>query len=122
MDISPEKMAEYRRTARKKQMKIRFETDQRRANALGVARKASELLKTTYRVKQVFLFGSLSRDGVFDDHSDIDLAVEGLDEQKYYKALARLSDLDMSSDIDLLMLEYAPPELLKIILNEGKKL
>lgn len=122
MDISPEKMAEYRQTARRRLSEIRLETEQRRANALEVARKASELLKTTYGVKQVVLFGSLSRDGVFDDHSDIDLAVEGLDEQEYYKALARLSDLDISSDIDLLMMEHTPPRVLDMILKEGKKL
>lgn len=122
MDISPEKMAEYRQTAHRRLSEIRLETEQRRANALEVARKASELLKTTYGVKQVVLFGSLSRDGVFDDHSDIDLAVEGLDEQEYYKALARLSDLDISSDIDLLMMEHTPPRVLDMILKEGKKL
>lgn len=122
MDISPEKMAEYRQTARRRLSEIRLEAEQRRANALEVARKASELLKTTYGVKQVVLFGSLSRDGVFDDHSDIDLAVEGLDEQEYYKALARLSDLDISSDIDLLMMEHTPPRVLDMILKEGKKL
>ena len=122
MDISSEKMAEYRQTARRRLSEIRLETEQRRANALEVARKASELLRTTYGVKQVVLFGSLSRDGVFDDHSDIDLAVEGLDEQEYYKALARLSDLDISSDIDLLMMEHTPPKVLDMILKEGKKL
>ncbi len=122
MDISPEKMAEYHQTARRRLSEIQLETEQRRANALEVARKASELLKTTYGVKQVVLFGSLSRDGVFDDHSDIDLAVEGLDEQEYYKALARLSDLDISSDIDLLMMEHTPPRVLDMILKEGKKL
>ena len=122
MDISPEKMAEYRQTARRRLSELRLETEQRRTNALEVARKASELLKTTYGVKQVVLFGSLSRDGIFDDHSDIDLAVEGLDEQEYYKALARLSDLDISSDIDLLMMEHTPPKVLDMILKEGKKL
>ena len=120
MDISPEKMAEYRQTARRRLSELRLETEQRRTNALEVARKASELLKTTYGVKQVVLFGSLSRDGIFDDHSDIDLAVEGLDEQEYYKALARLSDLDISSDIDLLMMEHTPPKVLDMILKEGK--
>ncbi len=120
--ISSEKMAVYRHTAHQRLLKIQHEQENRRKIALGLAREASELLKKSYNVKEVFLFGSLSRKGVFDEHSDIDLAVEGLYEKEYYKALARLSDLDMSFDIDLLMMEDAPPNLLKIIQNEGKKL
>ncbi len=122
MNISPEKMAEYRRTAHQKWLKTQIEQDKRRENALRVAQYASVLLKETYNAKRVILFGSLARNGIFDWRSDIDLAVEGLDEKKYYRVLADLSYLDISLDIDLVMMENASPALLKNILDEGQTL
>lgn len=122
MNIPPEKMSAYRRTAHQKQLKTLLIQEARRKNALITAEKASYLLKKLYGVKQVFLFGSLARQDIFDSHSDIDLAVQGLDETKYYRALADLMNLDMASDIDLVMTEQASPALLNTILTQGRTL
>lgn len=61
------------------------------------------------------LFGSLARDEPFTPHSDIDLAVWGLDERDYYRVVSRLLDLDPSISIDLLRVETLSDALIHAI-------
>ena len=58
-----------------------------------IAEKASKILQEKYHVKEVFVFGSLLDINNFRSCSDIDLAVRGLPENKYYLALNDLLDL-----------------------------
>jgi predicted nucleotidyltransferase len=64
------------------------------------------------------LYGSLAR-GDFHEHSDIDLMVWGLDEQKYYLAVSELLALDATPEVDLVMAEHASPALLAAAEQEG---
>jgi hypothetical protein len=50
----------------------------------------------------------------------VDLAVWGLDERDYYRAVSRLLDLDFDISIDLVEAELASSALLAIIELEGK--
>jgi predicted nucleotidyltransferase len=61
------------------------------------------------------LFGSMLTPGKVHGRSDIDLAVWGLPEADYLKALAALLDIDPDFSIDLIEAEYASPRLLAAI-------
>ncbi len=80
-DFSKYKAAyEKRRAEEERELKIRS----RRARRAAV--KVAEMLAASYGVKRVVLFGS-ALDGSFGESSDIDLGVEGLEKEKYIKAL-----------------------------------
>ncbi len=74
----------------------------RRQVAWETAQCTAALLKHDYDVSRVVLFGSLARPAPFSAHSDIDLAVWGLDERAYYQVVSRLLDLNPTISIDLL--------------------
>lgn len=105
--------AELRLANDKKQLSERYH------QAWKVAEKGAELLKKEFNVKKVILFGSLIQKELFHMQSDVDLAVEELDEKLYYRAVSRLLDLDSDIQTDLVMKEDASESLLKTIENKG---
>lgn len=107
----PEQMAVYRQTARRRQAQRQRLQEERRAAAVVFAHDAAALLKTAYGAERVILFGSLARQGIFDEHSDVDLAVQGLDERMYCRALAQLMNLQPDIAVDLIRMEEASPSL-----------
>jgi predicted nucleotidyltransferase len=117
--IAPQQMARYRATAQQRAIERQQMLETRRQAAWGVARRAAALLKVDYGVSRVVLFGSLSRDEPFTPHSDIDLAVWGLDERVYYRVVSRLLDLDLSVSIDLLRAETLSDDLIHAIQTTG---
>ncbi|WP_129677285.1 nucleotidyltransferase family protein [Candidatus Chloroploca sp. Khr17] len=117
--IDPEQMRQYRATAHRRMAQQREALEVRRQAAWQIAHRAAVLLKTTYDVTRVVLFGSLSRNELFSPHSDIDLVVWGLDEARYYRAVSRLIDLDPSIAIDLLRAEALPTDLVTMIETTG---
>ena len=62
-------------------------------------------------VSKVVVFGSAPSEKRFHMHSDLDLAVWGLAEDDYLKALAALLSLDAAIPVDLVSVEQAPPRL-----------
>lgn len=119
MRISPEKMETYRATAQQSWAEERRWLALRHERARVIARLAADLLRRDYGVDRVALFGSLVRSELFHARSDIDLAVWGLDEKQYYRAVARLLALDPAFPIDLVMGEEIPASLLAGIEKEG---
>jgi predicted nucleotidyltransferase len=117
--ISPDKMETYRATARQSWVEERRRLALRHECAWAIARQAADLLRTEYGADRVTLFGSLVRSELFHTGSDIDLAVWGLDEKHYYRAVARLLALDPAFEIDLVMGEEIPASLLAGIEKEG---
>ncbi|RME46580.1 MAG: nucleotidyltransferase domain-containing protein [Chloroflexi bacterium] len=122
LDVTPEEMAAYRATARRRWERQQQERARRRERAWKVARRAAALLKEQYDAKRVMLFGSLVRGDRFYARSDVDLAVWGLDERLYYRVVSHLLDLDPTIEVDLVMAEDAPPALLEAIEREGMTL
>ncbi|MFZ5452008.1 MAG: nucleotidyltransferase family protein [Thermodesulfobacteriota bacterium] len=55
------------------------------------------------RVRKVYLTGSILREGKYYPFSDLDIAVEGLDED-YFETLVQLEDL-LDRNVDLIDLE-----------------
>lgn len=78
----------------------------------------SQNLAKTYGLKRVYLFGSLA-EGLFFKGSDIDIAIEGMDFANYLKALAEYNYIK-NIHLDILSLEFCPPELKEVILEKGK--
>ncbi|MFZ1267235.1 MAG: nucleotidyltransferase domain-containing protein, partial [Anaerolineae bacterium] len=111
LPIPPEKMAVYRATARQREQARRAAVEARRVCALALAQTASQLLKQQFGAQRVVLFGSILTPTFFHERSDIDLAVWGLDERLFLRALGRLLDLDPNFEFDLVEFEVAPPRL-----------
>jgi len=89
---------------------------------ITLARECAGILKEKYKVKRVFLIGSLVR-GHFHDRSDIDLVVEGLQPEVYIKALTDLYDhLPAGVELNLIPFEDAFESLKKRAVTEGELL
>ena len=87
--------------------------------AWELAQRAAAILKEQFGVQKVVIFGSALRIKRFHQRSDIDLAIWGLDEKVYYRAVARLLDIEPTISVDLVEAEFASPALLKVIEQEG---
>jgi predicted nucleotidyltransferase len=122
LKLTPEEMAVYRATARRRWERERRERERRRKRAWEVARRASVLLKEQFGATRVVVFGSLAHERWFSPTSDIDLAAWGLRDEDYFVAVARLQDLSPEFEIDLVAMEHCKPSLLEIIQKEGKPL
>jgi len=112
-------MAAYRATARRRWSEEQQQLAQRHQQAWVLARRAAALLRERFGVNRVFVFGSLVRGDLFHAHSDVDLAVWGLDERKFCRAVGELLALDPQIKLDLVMLENAPVSLRGTIEQEG---
>jgi predicted nucleotidyltransferase len=88
----------------------------------NVAHQAAKLLQEKFAVTKVALFGSLLHLQKMHYHSDVDLAVWGLSDDRYYQAVAELLDLDSEFSIDLVQVESASPPLQNAILTTGIEL
>ena len=120
--IAPEAMARYRRTALAREGAHRLETEVRRQAAWTVALRAARLLRQDFGAKRVVVFGSLAHDAWFGLHSDIDLAVEGIPPEIFWRAWGALDRLDAAVDIDLVAIESAPERLRDEIAEQGVSL
>lgn len=94
----------------------------RREHAWRVAGEAARRLRSEFGAEQVWAFGSLVRDGVFDERSDIDLAASGVPEAALLDAVRMLLGLDRAFLVDLVRIEAAPPELRAVVEVEGVRL
>ena len=83
------------------------------------AQKCATFLAEEFKVRGVYLFGSLA-EGFFHEGSDIDLAVEGLEPSLYFKALARHHEVSEGFKVDLVPLESSSYK--DVILKEGERL
>jgi predicted nucleotidyltransferase len=87
------------------------------ARAMEEARRAASILVERYGVTRVILFGSLVWRR-FGPTSDIDLAVEGLDPRRFFRADAELAR-EIPLPVDLKDLADCPPLLRARIEDEG---
>jgi uncharacterized protein len=117
--ISAAQMLRYQKTATRFAQKDQEQLAARYQQAQTAARQAAALLRREFAVQQIWLFGSLVHADRFHWHSDIDLAVRGLPEVNYYRAVGRLQGIDAGFSIDLIRDEDAPPALLDLIEQEG---
>lgn len=117
--ITTEAMARYRRTARARELMRQRESEDRRQMAWAVAQRAARLLREAFGATRVIAFGSLAHGAWFEPASDIDLAVEGVPPDAFWRAWAALDRLDPTFEIDLVPLESAPERLRDEIIGQG---
>lgn len=90
-----------------------------REQALEIAERATELLKTRFGATRVIVFGSARGDAPWHEGSDLDLAVEGLLSESFSDAYGALDELMPSGlDFDFVQVDHVPPELQARILGE----
>ena len=119
LNITPEQMAGYREGYRRRKAQRAQVLAARYARAWQVARAGATMLKEQFGAAQVAVFGSVLRPERFSERSDVDLAVWGLDERLYLKAVSALLDIDPGISVDLVEAEFARPALLAVIEEEG---
>lgn len=118
LNLSPEEIAQYRATFKRREQQRQDEAAERRSQGHRVACEAAQLLKSRFGASRVWLFGSMLDVKRVHSRSDIDLAVEGLKNAEYLKAVTQLMDLSDFS-VDLVQLEYASPSLRTKIAQQG---
>ncbi len=89
---------------------------QRQQEGIEAARKMATCLKQEFSVTKVVLFGSLLNHEQMTCHSDIDLAVWGLEPCLFFKAGAAI-DKQSDFEVDLVEFEKAPPYIQESILQ-----
>lgn len=115
--LSPEQLAIYRASAQKRQQ-AHHQRKLERQQGWQVARQAAHLLKQEFNATRVILFGSMVELRRVHLESDIDIAVEGLADERYLTAVAALLDLS-AFFVDLVQLEHVPPEIRAAIAQQG---
>jgi predicted nucleotidyltransferase len=118
----PGEIAVYRAAHRRQRQQRITELAAWRMHLDSLARRAAALLKAEFGTTEVWLFGSLVRQGLVDERSDVDLAVGGLNERAYLSAVSRLLDLDPRVAVDLVRIEEAPASLLAELRTTGRLL
>lgn len=116
----PERWAPYVAAWKRRLAAEREAGERRREEAWEVARRAARLLVDEFGVRRVVVFGSLAW-GRFRPDSDIDLAVEGLPPDRFFRADARLA-WELPVPIDLKLLTGCTPSLRQRIEEEGVEL
>ncbi|MEW5939439.1 MAG: nucleotidyltransferase domain-containing protein [Chloroflexota bacterium] len=119
--MTPAKLAAYRKALLTRQKLTKSLAEARLQKAWGVARRGAAILKSDFGAKKVMVFGSVTQPELFHARSDVDLAVWGLAEREYFRAVGILQGLDASIGVDVVLAEDASPQLAKAI-EEGQEL
>lgn len=102
----------------KRQAERRARLRDRQERAWEAAHAAARVLASEFGVSRVWLFGSLARGRGFHWRSDVDLAVEGLDERDCLKAMARCLRIDPSISVDVVPVESMDEGMLELVKAE----
>ena len=93
-----------------------------RARLLARVREAAEALKAHFGARRVVLFGSLAHEAWFAPDSDVDLAVEGLASDDYWRAWRLAEEIIGDRLVDLIEIETAGESLRQAIERYGIEL
>ncbi|MGH8248218.1 MAG: nucleotidyltransferase family protein [Gammaproteobacteria bacterium] len=93
----------------------------RRERAWAVAREIAAFLREAYHPTRIVLFGSLTHTDLFDLHSDIDIAVEGIPWPAYLHAWNDVEERWPEFKVDLIDVGIVSPEMREWI-EEGQVL
>ncbi|MDZ7343447.1 MAG: nucleotidyltransferase domain-containing protein [candidate division KSB1 bacterium] len=85
-------------------LKKRAENEQRRQETLRRVLHMLPQLATKYGFNRAYLFGSITQKGRFRKNSDIDIAVAGLSDEKYFAFIAEFSER-LGREIDVVQIE-----------------
>lgn len=122
LELSPEKLAVYRATARRRRQQEKAEINRRREEAWRIARQAARLLREQFNVSRVVVFGSLTRESGFTRWSDVDIAAWGIAPEDTFRAIGAVMDLGTEIRVNLVDVNTARPSLLAVIEQDGVEL
>ena len=98
------------------------EEQRERDQLLDRARELAKMLKRQFGVRKVVLFGSLARMAWFTPNSDVDVAVEGLETRKYWRAWKLAEDIIADRPVDFVDIESVSDSLKRAIDRYGVEL
>jgi predicted nucleotidyltransferase len=101
--------------ARKNRPQFLVAMQERQKQGLKIARQCAKILKERFGAEKVVLFGSLLDHQQMSWRSDIDLAVWGLPEKDYFKAVGVLLDIAEDFSLDLIEAQHARSYILPAI-------
>jgi predicted nucleotidyltransferase len=84
--------------------KRRLQQEQHSQEVLSRLKSALAELSQHFSFKRAVIFGSITRPYGFTEASDIDVAVEGLDDHEFFRAMGFLSRC-LGREVDLLQIE-----------------
>jgi len=104
LELSREEWKRYKGGLARRPTRPGLAEDERRERerSLHRVREAAAALKAGFGVRRVVLFGSLAHEAWFAPDSDIDLAVEGLRAEDYWKAWRLVEDIIADRPVDLI--------------------
>ena len=100
----------------------RGEEDKAHGQLMAKVVEAATMLKTRFFAKRVVLFGSLAHSQWFLPDSDVDIAVEGLDPEDYWRAWRMVEEIIEDRPVDLIDVREASETLRRAIDRYGVEL
>ncbi len=119
LNLSPEKLEQYRYTALRRQKARLSQIKARMEKGWKLARKAAKVLREKYHAKRVVVFGSLLHESRFTQWSDVDIAAWGIPSDQTFRAIGAVMDLDPVVEINLVDVNTCTPSLLQAIEREA---
>ena len=98
------------------------EENEEQRQLLARVRQAAAMLKKRFATQRVVLFGSLAHASWFVRDSDVDLAVEGLDNEDYWHAWRLVEEIIGDRPVDFIEIETAGESLKRAIERYGVEL
>ena len=120
-DLTSDELERYRAAVRRRATSLRLTPSEVAApdELLKRVRAAAVTLRTRYGARRVILFGSLAHAAWFSADSDVDLAVEGLTGDSYYRAWRAVEEIIGDRAVDLIEVETARGSLRSAIERGG---
>jgi len=124
LELTPEGWGHYIKamSLRSSPPGLTLEEKRERKQLLERVQKAVEVLKSSFTIRRVILFGSLAHASWFMSDSDVDLAIEGLASEDYWQAWRLVEDIIKDRPIDLIEIETAGKSLRRAIERYGVEL
>lgn len=86
------------------QEKQKQEKEASRSTVLQELDDALKRLETEYAWTDLYLFGSVTKNGRFGESSDVDIAIKGLEKNRFYAFVGELSSI-LNRSVDVVNLE-----------------
>lgn len=121
LELTREGWRSYLEAARRRPAPPEVTSAERRARErlLDRVREAAAVLKARYGARRVVLFGSLAHAAWFVPDSDVDLAVEGLAGDDYWRAWRLVEEIIGDRPVDLIEIEMVGESLKRAIQRHG---
>lgn len=124
LELTREGWKSYLEAARSRSAAPELTPSERRTRErlLDRIREAAIMLKTRFGARRVILFGSLAHAAWFMPDSDVDLVVEGLAGDDYWRAWGLIEEIVADRPVDLIEIETAGESLRRAIQRYGVEL